>query len=75
MKNTKTLKEVAGKEYLISYFIKPYFSFMPTEFSNNKEPITLDYILAKKNKFEIKDIQCIEDSPSDHKPIIASIEF
>ncbi len=75
MKETKTLKEIAGKDYDISYFIKPYFSFMPTDFSNDKEPITLDYIIAKKNKFNIGDVKCMEESPSDHRPIIAVIEI
>ncbi|VVB83832.1 Endonuclease/Exonuclease/phosphatase family protein [uncultured archaeon] len=75
MKDVKTLKEITGEDYEISYFIKPYFSFMPTEFSNNKEPITLDYIIAKKSKFKIADVKCIEDSPSDHRPIICIIEL
>jgi endonuclease/exonuclease/phosphatase family metal-dependent hydrolase len=74
MKNTETLKELAGKNYEISYFVKPYFSFMPTEFSNNKEPITLDYIIIDKNKFKIEEVKCLEDSPSDHRPIVATIE-
>jgi endonuclease/exonuclease/phosphatase family metal-dependent hydrolase len=74
MKNTETLKELAGKNYEISYFVKPYFSFMPTEFSNNKEPITLDYIIVDKNKFKIEEVKCIKDSPSDHRPIVATIE-
>lgn len=74
MKNTAALKELTGKDYDISYFVKKYFSFMPTEFSNNKEPITLDYIIVNKNKFEIKDVKCVEDSPSDHRPIVAILE-
>lgn len=74
MKDTQTLKEIAGKDYEISYFIKKYFSFMPTEFSNNKEPITLDYVIVHKNKFKINDVKCIEDSPSDHRPLVANIQ-
>ncbi|MDD5012568.1 MAG: endonuclease/exonuclease/phosphatase family protein [Candidatus Nanoarchaeia archaeon] len=74
MKNINDLIKILGKDYEISCLIKPYFSFMPTEFSNNKEPITLDYIVVKKNKFKIEEIKCIEDSPSDHKPIIAEIK-
>ena len=75
MKDTNTLGEIASGNYEISYFVKKYFSFMPTEFSNNKEPITLDYIIVKKTKFKIKKVQCVEDSPSDHKPIICEIEI
>jgi endonuclease/exonuclease/phosphatase family metal-dependent hydrolase len=75
MKNTETLNKLAEKNYEISYFIKPYFSFMPTEFSNNKEPITLDYIIVDKNKFKIKKVECIKNSPSDHLPIVAIVEM
>jgi endonuclease/exonuclease/phosphatase family metal-dependent hydrolase len=74
MKNTETLKELAGKSYEISYFVKHYFSFMPTEFSNNKEPITLDYIIVGKNKFKILEVECVENSPSDHRPIVAIVK-
>lgn len=73
MKQTKTLFKLVEENFEISYKIKPYFSFMPTKFSNNKEPITLDYIISDKNKFKIKEIECIEDSPSDHKPILGKI--
>lgn len=75
MKEVETLRKITGKKYEISYFIKPYFSFMPTEFSNNQEPITLDYIITNKNKFKIENIKCVENSPSDHKPIIADIQI
>jgi len=75
MKDTKTLKEIAEKDYEISYFIKPYFSFMPTNFSNNKEPITLDYIIVKKDRFKIEKIECIEGTPSDHRPVIAELNL
>lgn len=75
MKNTETLNKLAEKNYETSYFIKPYFSFMPTEFSNNKEPITLDYIIVDKNKFKIKKVECIKNSPSDHLPIVAIVEM
>jgi endonuclease/exonuclease/phosphatase family metal-dependent hydrolase len=53
IKDTRTLKNIAEKNYEISYFIKPYFSFMPTEFSNNKKPITLDYIIVNKNNLKL----------------------
>lgn len=75
MKEIKILKKIAEKKYEISYFIKPYFSFMPTKFSNNKEPITLDYIIVNRNKFKIETIECVKDSPSDHNPIIAEIQI
>lgn len=75
MKETETLKEIAGEDYEISYFIKPYFSFMPTNFSNNKEPITLDYIIVKKNKFQIKKVKCIKNTPSDHNSVLAVVEL
>ena len=75
MKQTKVLLSLTEKDFSISYKIKPYFSFMPTEFSNNKEPITLDYIIADKQKFEIKNIECIQDSPSDHNPVLAKIRI
>ncbi len=74
MRDTSLLKKLANKRYEISYFVKNYFSFMPTKFSNNKEPITLDYIIVARDNFKIKNVQCVEDSPSDHKPIICEIE-
>ena len=73
MKQTEILISQTKKDFLVSYKIKPYISFMPTEFSNNKEPITLDYIIADKKKFEIQEVTCIKDSPSDHNPISAKI--
>ena len=75
MKETKTLISLTDKDFFISYKIKPYLSFMPTEFSNNKEPITLDYIIASKGKFEFENIKCLDTDISDHKPIIANINL
>jgi len=75
MQITSNIIGLADKEYFISYKLKPYVSFMPTEFSNNKEPVTLDYIIASKDRFKIKHVECIDASPSDHKPIIALIEI
>jgi len=73
MKQTETLLSLTSEEFDISYKICPYISFMPTDFSNNKEPITLDYIIANKNKFDIIDVKCITDSPSDHNPVLAKV--
>lgn len=73
MKQTEVLCSLTEKDFLISYKIKPYISFMPTEFSNNKEPITLDYIIANKQRFEVKNVKCVKDTPSDHNPVIADI--
>ena len=74
MKIIEDLKELAEKDYEISYLIKPYKSFMPTEFSHDKVPITLDYIIVHKNKFKINKIKCINNDISDHNPVIAEIE-
>jgi len=74
MKLIEDLKELAEKDYEISYLIKPYKSFMPTEFSHDKIPITLDYIIANKKKFKILEVECIHNDISDHKPVISKIE-
>ena len=50
MKLIDDLKELAINDYEISYLIKQYKSFMPTQFSHNEKPITLDYLIAHKNK-------------------------
>lgn len=73
IKITKKLIEIADSEYYISYKIKPYVSFMPTDFSNNDEPITLDYIIAHKDKFSIKEVECIQNDVSDHNPVVALV--
>ena len=73
IKIVKHLLEEAQEEYEISYIIKPYKSFYPTEFSHDKEPITLDYIIVHKNKFQMIDVKCIDTDISDHKPVIATI--
>ena len=71
---TENLIELADKDYHISYKIKPYLSFMPTQFSYNKVPVALDYIIAHKKAFNIKSIECINSSVSDHFPVLAEIE-
>ncbi len=75
IKQTDVLLNLTDQDFFVSYKIKPYFSFMPTEFSNNKEPITLDYIIADKSIFKMSNIKCITNSPSDHNPIIAKISL
>jgi endonuclease/exonuclease/phosphatase family metal-dependent hydrolase len=75
MKIIEDLKEAAEKDYDISYLIKPYISFMPTEFSHDKVPITLDYILSHKGKFEMIEIECINNDVSDHNTILAKIKM
>ena len=75
MKIVKDLKEVAGEMYEISYLIKPYKSFMPTKFSHDKVPITLDYILLHKEKFKFISVECINNNVSDHNPVIAEVEL
>jgi len=64
----------ADEEFDISYKIKKYISFPPTKFSNNKEPVTLDYLIAHKNRFRMEKVTCFEDEEiSDHKPLIVEI--
>lgn len=64
----------ADKDFDISYKIKKYISFPPTNFSNNKEPVTLDYIISHKEKFKMEKVTCFEDEEiSDHKPLIVEI--
>jgi len=76
IKIVEDLIKIAGKDYEISYHIKPYKSFMPTKFSHNSEPITLDYILSSKERFVMETVECIEkDSSSDHKLIIAMLSI
>lgn len=75
MKLIDDLKEIAEENYQVSYLIKPYNSFMPTDFSNNKVPITLDYVISHKEKFEMQDVQCINNNISDHNPIIVKIRL
>jgi len=73
MIKTDTLIGLAGKDFYISYKIKKYFSFMPTEFSHNKKPVTLDYVIANKKRFKIEAIACLKTSASDHFPVVAEI--
>ena len=75
MKIIENLKKIASKNYEISYLIKPYKSFMPTEFSHDKVPITLDYIIIHKKKFKFIEVGCINNDISDHNPVIAKIEI
>lgn len=74
MKVIEDLKEIADQDYEISYLINPYKSFMPTEFSHDKIPITLDYIIVHKKKFKFINVKCINNDISDHNPVIAEIE-
>ncbi len=71
--DTSDLSSLADKEYQLSYNLKPYKSFMPTIFSHTKEPITLDYILTHRKKFEMSNVECINNDVSDHKPVSAKI--
>ena len=75
MKNTDNLIQLADENYHISYKLNPYKSFAPTAFSNNDEPITLDYIIAHKNKFQMSGVECIQNDVSDHNPVKADISF
>ena len=74
MKIIEDLKEIAEENYEISYLIKPYKSFMPTEFSHDKVPITLDYIIIHKEKFKFINVGCINNNISDHNPVVAEIK-
>lgn len=74
MKIVEDLKKIANEDYEISYFINSYKSFMPTEFSHNKLPITLDYIISHKEKFKILNVECINNDISDHNPVFSKIE-
>ncbi|MBT3395351.1 hypothetical protein HN992_03445 [Candidatus Woesearchaeota archaeon] len=74
MKLIDDLKELAINDYEISYLIKQYKSFMPTQFSHNEKPITLDYLIAHKNKFKIMDVKCINNDVSDHNPLIVELK-
>jgi len=75
MFNLNNLFDLAKEEYQISYKVKPYFSFMPTKFSNNKGPVTLDHVLVYKSKFTIEDVNCISNEISDHNPVIALVKI
>ncbi len=75
MKIVENLKELAEENYEISYFIKPYKSFMPTEFSHDNVPITLDYIIIHKEKFKFISVECINNDISDHNPVVAEIKI
>jgi len=75
MKLIDDLKEIAEKDYEISYLIKSYKSFMPTEFSHDKIPVTLDYIIVNKDKFKMDEVECINNDISDHKPVTATIKI
>ncbi|PIN77901.1 hypothetical protein COV14_04900 [Candidatus Woesearchaeota archaeon CG10_big_fil_rev_8_21_14_0_10_33_12] len=74
IKLIEALKEIAEKDYEISYLIKPYKSFMPTKFSHDKIPITLDYVIVHKDKFKMTEVECINRDISDHNPVIAKIK-
>lgn len=69
------LKELARKDFNISYNIKKYFSFYPTEHSFDKVPITLDYILSDKKKFKMSKVMCMDTKASDHKAVLAEIKL
>lgn len=73
IKVIEDLNELAKKDYEISYSIKPYKSFMPTKFSHDKVPITLDYIIIHKEKFRFISVECVNNNVSDHNPVIAEI--
>lgn len=72
MRITGNMK-IAKGNYHISYFIKPYKSFMPAAHTTTKIPITLDYILAHKSKFDILSIKCVKNKISDHYPLLAEM--
>ena len=48
---------------------------MPTEFSHDKIPITLDYVISHRDKFEMEDVECFNNKVSDHSPVIAKINI
>ncbi len=75
MKLIENLKELTAKNYQVSYLIKPYKSFMPTKFSHDKFPITLDYIISHKDKFEMSYVECVNNSISDHNPVIVKMKI
>jgi len=72
---TSDVKEIAGRDYWISYELKKYISFPPNQFSNNRVDITLDYILADKQKFKFDSIKCGPKNLSDHIPVLAEVAF
>jgi endonuclease/exonuclease/phosphatase family metal-dependent hydrolase len=74
MRVTENMK-LAKNNYHISYFIKPYKSFMPAKHTTTKIPITIDYILAHKNKFDLSNIKCVKNKISDHYPLLAEVIF
>lgn len=75
MKIINDLKRIAETDYEISYLVKPYKSFMPTDFSHDKVPITLDYIIIHKEKFKFISVECINNNISDHNPVVAKIRI
>jgi len=72
---TDTMKELASEEYHIPYLIRPYKSFMPAAHTVTKVPITLDYIIAHKDKFEMGGVRCVKTKISDHYPVVAKLEI
>ena len=72
---TKVIKENLGKEYDISYYKKKYVSYPVTKFSNNKIPVTLDYIASPKNKFGMGNVKCVKTNASDHDAVVAKIKI
>jgi len=74
MKIVHDVQEIA-KDYVISYDVTPYKSFYPTEHSHDKVPITLDYIIAHKKQFVMKEVLCVSNKVSDHNPVIAIIDL
>jgi len=72
MRITENIK-LAEENFHISYLIKPYKSFMPAAHTTTKIPITLDYIIAHKSKFDILNIKCVKTKISDHYPLLAKI--
>ena len=72
---TKNLREVVDKDYEISYYKNKYLSYPVTEFSHNRVPVTLDYIISHKDKFIMQGVKCIETDASDHNAVVVEIEI
>jgi len=75
MKIIGDLKKLTKNDYEISYLIKQYKSFIPTDFSHDKVPITLDYIIVDRDKFKFMSVECTNEDISDHKPVVSEIKI
>lgn len=66
--DSRVIKNVLGSKFECSYEFKKYLSFP-------SENITLDYIVIPKTRYRFKSLKCNYDNCSDHRALIAEIDF